>query len=574
MFQAANIFLIITILVYIFLAIFISLQRPSFVQKLMQALAFCILIMNFGYYFSLHAESLESSVLAIKLRYVGACPIYVIFVGIYIASCKINIKRKYINFIIAYKTIMLLIILTLDQHPLYYSNISFQMQNNIPTLVRSYGFVHTIFVLETIICLLSSIVISIVQYSNSKKRSRDRSRMLTLLAATTAPFITYILHITMDDIPIDLIPVGIFISTIIFGILIFRFNLGSVKEEARSYVFDSLENAHIVVDADYYYEDSNPLAKKIFPELNQVRGEKNIQDISYFISDIFHKRKTKIIEYEDHLYQPECQELRSGERIKGYMASLIDVTEQQTYMRLLENYQKDLERDVLLKKSQIEKMQQQIIISFANIAENRDGTTGKHIKRTSAYVQLIIKELERTNVYTDILDEKYAEYTYSAAPLHDIGKVMIPDGILCKPGRLTEQEYEVIKTHTTLGGQILEDTLAAIEGDTYLEVANKVAVYHHERWDGTGYPEGLSKEDIPLCARIMAVADVFDALVSERPYKKAYSMEAAFQIISSASGTHFDPKIADAFLNIRNKIEIAFVNINEMVDDQEFAIII
>lgn len=573
MFQAANIFLTISILVYIFLAIFISLQRPSFEQKLMQVLEFCILIMSFGYYLSLHADSLETSINALKLRYVGACPVYVIFVGIYLANYKIRLKRKYINMIIAYKAIMLLIILTFDQHDLYYTNISFEIQNGIPTLVRSYGFVHTIFVIEFTICLIASIVITIVQYLNSKKSSRDHSRMLILLAATFAPFITYFLHVS-TDIPIDLIPIGVFISTMIFCLLIFRFNLCNLKEEARSYVFDSLQNAHIVVDVNFKYEDSNPLAKKIFPELNLVRGEKNIQDISNFIYDIVQKRKTKIIEYENHLYQPECQEIKQGDCIKGYMASLIDVTEQQTYMRLLENYQKDLERDVLLKKSQIEKMQQQIIISFANIAENRDGTTGKHIKRTSAYVQLIINELERTNVYTDILDEKYAEYTYLAAPLHDIGKVMIPDGILCKPGRLTEQEYEVIKTHTTLGGKILEDTLAAIEGDTYLEVANKVAVYHHERWDGTGYPEGLSKENIPLCARIMAVADVFDALVSERPYKKAYSMEAAFQIISSASGTHFDPKITEAFLNIRNEIEIAFININEMVDDQDFTIML
>lgn len=573
MYQVANSFVTIAVIVSLVLIIAISLQKPSLQQKVMQTLAFCILLMSCGYYLSLHADSLQTAISALKLRYLGMAPLYALFVGIYLIICKIKVKKKYVMMFLAYKIICMLLILTFDQHSLYYKNISLKMEKGIPILVRSYGIVHSIYTIEMLLCFIVTIVITIKHYRHGSKKVIERTKMFILLAATIIPFISYCVHLFANP-PLDPTPLGILISSFIFFFLVLRYNLCNVKDAARNYVFESLYNAHVVVDENYMFEEANTLAQKILPELNQVSSGKKIDEVSQTVADIFYRRRTKILEHDQRLYQPICQILKSNNQVKGYMASLIDVTDQQTYLRLLENYQKDLERDVVKQKSQIEKMQQQIIISFANIAENRDGTTGKHIKRTSAYVQLITRELLRIHAYPEVLDNKYAEFTYLSAPLHDIGKVMIPDGILCKPGRLTMEEFEVIKTHTTLGGKILEETLAAIEGDSYLEVANQVAVYHHERWDGTGYPKGLSNVDIPLCARIMAVADVFDALVSERPYKKSYSMEAAFQIISSSRGTHFDPIVVDAFLSIRSQIETAYENINELTDEQDFTIVL
>ena len=199
-------------------------------------------------------------------------------------------------------------------------------------------------------------------------------------------------------------------------------------------------------------------------------------------------------------------------------------------------------------------MQSAIIWDFAEMVEARDKCTGDHVKTTSAYVEAIAKELRQEGEYPDILTDEYIEKIRQMAPLHDIGKIKISDLILNKPGKLTEEEFELMKTHTTEGRNILMATSSFSKSDVYLKEAIEMATYHHERWDGKGYPEGLKENEIPLSARIMAVADVFDALVSKRSYKEPFSFEKATAIIREESGSHFDPIVAKAFLNISEKV--------------------
>ncbi len=200
-------------------------------------------------------------------------------------------------------------------------------------------------------------------------------------------------------------------------------------------------------------------------------------------------------------------------------------------------------------------MQYKTIVGMANLIESRDGETGEHVKRTSTYAIMIAKALYEENIYTDEITKEYMDNLWKAAPLHDIGKIMVSDSILQKPGKLTAEEFDKMKLHATEGGNIIDGTLEAIEDEAYLDMAHKVAHYHHEKWDGSGYPEGLKGEEIPLCARIMAVADVFDALVSKRCYKEAMTVDAAYGIIKESRGSHFDPVIADIFIKIRPSIE-------------------
>ena len=211
--------------------------------------------------------------------------------------------------------------------------------------------------------------------------------------------------------------------------------------------------------------------------------------------------------------------------------------------------------DVFKRKQKIEFMQQQMIYSFANIIESRDDVTGQHVKRTSAYVRLIAEELKYNGFYADELDDTSLEYICLAAPIHDIGKLKIPDSILCKPGGLTEAEYNVIKSHTVRGEEIIEKTMSNLEDEKFLHYAKNVALYHHERWDGTGYPMGISGRNIPLCARIMAVADVFDALVSKRSYKNSFTIDDAFEQLEKSSGTQFEPLIVELFVNQKEVVK-------------------
>ncbi|MCM1054766.1 MAG: HD domain-containing protein [Bacteroides sp.] len=192
-------------------------------------------------------------------------------------------------------------------------------------------------------------------------------------------------------------------------------------------------------------------------------------------------------------------------------------------------------------------MQSGMIAFMAEVVESRDDNTGGHIRRTAEYVESIARELRRSGAYADILTERYLKDMVVAAPLHDIGKIHIPDAVLNKAGRLTDEEFEIMKTHTTAGEKLLINAKEELGESDYLNTATEMAAYHHEWWNGKGYPYGISGEDIPLCARIMAVADVYDALISKRCYKNAMPIEKACAIIREESGTHFDPKVVEAF---------------------------
>ena len=197
------------------------------------------------------------------------------------------------------------------------------------------------------------------------------------------------------------------------------------------------------------------------------------------------------------------------------------------------------------------RMQDHVIEVLANLIETRDAGTGEHIIRTKQYVGMLAEAMRKEPKYSAVLTDEVIERMKSAAPLHDVGKIASPDSILLKPARLTKEEFDIMKTHSSKGGDIIENLFSNMEDAAFLKMAEEIAVSHHERWDGTGYPNGLKGEDIPLPARIMAVADVYDALVSVRVYKGAMTPRDALGIIYEESGTHFDPEV----INIVKKIE-------------------
>lgn len=210
--------------------------------------------------------------------------------------------------------------------------------------------------------------------------------------------------------------------------------------------------------------------------------------------------------------------------------------------------QADLRSELVEEQKRISRIQAQIISSMANLIESRDMETGEHVARTSRYVRTLAEKCREDGVYADLIDDRFIEMISLLAPMHDIGKIVVPDSILKKPGRLTEGEFQEMKRHASEGGKVIGEVLRGITDEDYLHFASDIAAYHHERWEGRGYPAGLKGEEIPLASRIMAIADVYDALISERCYKKPMSREEAIRIIREESGTHFDPRIAEVFL--------------------------
>lgn len=218
-----------------------------------------------------------------------------------------------------------------------------------------------------------------------------------------------------------------------------------------------------------------------------------------------------------------------------------------------------LEKEVSERTKEVMAIQDVTILSMASLAETRDSDTGNHIRRTQYYVLALARALQSHPRFSEYLTEQNIKMLFKSAPLHDIGKVGIPDRILLKPGKLDPDEFEIMKTHTTLGRDALANAEKSLGTDVdFLNMAKEIAYSHQEKWDGSGYPEGVGGDDIPISARLMAVADVYDALISRRVYKEGMPHEKAYAIIQEGGGTHFDPDMVEAFSRIHEEFrEIA-----------------
>lgn len=283
---------------------------------------------------------------------------------------------------------------------------------------------------------------------------------------------------------------------------------------------------------------------------------------------IFLTAKTEVVD-ETHGF-----ELGASDYITKPISPPIVLARVETHLAIkrVQDFLKDknafLAAEVNRRTAEILAVQDVTINAMASLAETRDNETGNHIRRTQRYVKVLAEKVRFNPRYAHFLnDDKTIELLFKSAPLHDIGKVGIPDRILLKPGRFEPEEFEIMKTHTTLG----RDAILQAEKDLgmempFLKYAKEIAYGHQEKWDGSGYPEGLSGDDIPISARLMAVADVYDALISRRVYKQAMSHEKAVSVIKEGRGTHFDPDMVDAFLELEQefkKIAEAFADSDE-----------
>ena len=245
-------------------------------------------------------------------------------------------------------------------------------------------------------------------------------------------------------------------------------------------------------------------------------------------------------------------------RLRGTLIELVRANSQ------IQMYNAKLEQLVRGRAAEVVQTRDVAVFALAKLAESRDPETGEHLERIRSYCQILAEELAETGPYTDEINDAFLRDLHLSSPLHDIGKVGIPDAILLKPGQLSSTEFEIMQGHTLIGAESLEGAAGHTKSGGFLDMAAKVARFHHERFDGSGYPDALSGLDIPLSPRIVALADVFDALTSVRVYKSAFEPEVAKSMIEQEAGKHFDPVIVDAFrtryedfLQVRRRCEVA-----------------
>ncbi|MFA5292218.1 MAG: HD domain-containing phosphohydrolase [Phycisphaerae bacterium] len=254
--------------------------------------------------------------------------------------------------------------------------------------------------------------------------------------------------------------------------------------------------------------------------------------------------------YSDYSWSEIIDRLGEAERFLILKKPFDNIEVRQMACALTEKWEllNNLDSLVQERTSQITETRDIAVFVLASLAESRDPETGEHLERIRSYCHILAEELRKNSPYAEWIDDRFMEDLYRSSPLHDIGKIGIPDSILLKPGTLTDDEFEIMKQHSLIGAEALGNTIKTATGASFLQMAADIARYHHERFDGTGYPDGLKSQEIPLAARIVALADVYDALTSSRVYKPAFRSEIAYTMIKEERGKHFDPLIVDAFL--------------------------
>ncbi|ATF09911.1 response regulator [Candidatus Enterovibrio altilux] len=292
----------------------------------------------------------------------------------------------------------------------------------------------------------------------------------------------------------------------------------------------------------------------------KIKTQKMAQDIPI----IFLTSKSKLEDQEfgfsvgaaDYIKKPMSPPITMA-RIKIHLAN-------KASQDFLHNQNEFLEAEVQRRVNELSVIQDVTINALASLAETRDQETGNHIVRTQYYVKILADQLYLRGKYTEVVTPEYITMVFKTAPLHDIGKVGIPDAILLKPGKLTAEEFDIMKSHVKLGYDAITKAEKEVDAEyPFLNTAKEIVLGHHEKWDGSGYPKGLSEKDIPLSARLMAIADVFDALVSKRVYKVAMSHDEAFEIIREGRTTHFDPMLVDLVFDMKKE----FIYIAKIYED-------
>ena len=507
--------------------IFVSMQKPSELQKHAIVLTLSAIFMFVGYCIELTAASVEVALIGTGVSYIGK-PYIMLSSFLFICSFyHKKISDKVVGLLAVLCSFFSVLVFSNERHHLYYATVGFQADAPFSPLILSRGPLYYSYVIFAVAYFIACLT---VIFTRSKfLRDRQSRRLNTYIALMIISGIGgYVVFLSGLSGSYDATMAGVFISVICLFLLFVRCRIFDAVVLGKDKALEDSTTGLVIFDNTGQLSYQNSVVSEYLEKGISLEFLRNLEDHDY--KHVSNGRAYKIT----------AKPLLSNGIYVGKSVEISDITE-------FHDYQSRLEHDVKERSEELTHIQREIIGSVANIVEARSAETGEHIKRTSGYTEMIAREMQRRGLHPDIITDEYIELLASAAPLHDMGKISVPDSILLKPGKLTPEEFKIMTAHVDSGAMVIENTMRGVESDEYVHMAKEIALYHHERWDGTGYIKGLKGEEIPLAARIVALADCFDALSSERCYKKAYSVQEALEIIRSESGTHFDPDVADAF---------------------------
>ncbi|MCR5327353.1 MAG: HD domain-containing protein [Saccharofermentans sp.] len=560
--------------------IYIAIWHKHFDVHISLIFAF-IPIANLAYAMLAHSRDLNTALTAVKFTYIGGCFLVLFITQSIFSLCHIELKR-WMNVVMTVLSFgSFLMVLTVGHLPIFYKTVSFDFYKGIGMLTKTYGFAHTL----TYAVISFFMIISVIAMVYSLIRKKDVSTKTIILLALPATF-SFAGYFSGKFLPdgIDIMPLTYVFAQVIYLIIVHKMCLYDITDLGVDSLIKKGDTGFLSFDFDDNYLGSNESAQKIFPFLSDIkvdtRPSKNeaVKNTIFKWLDEFKKSESNdhfYYETDDRIYLVTIRYLYDGKHRRGYQFFVTDDTDSRKYTKLLSNYNEQLSEEVAVKTENIAKMHSKLILSMAAMVESRDNSTGGHIRRTSDVVRVLIDEIRkdeetadgRKNIKLlfgiDGLTDEFCKDMIQAAPMHDLGKIAVDDAVLRKPGKFTEAEFAEMKKHAAEGARIVDQILEGTDNESFRKVAVNVAHYHHERWDGSGYPEGLKGEEIPIEARIMAVADVYDALVSKRVYKDKFSFDDADKIMMDSMGRHFDKRLERYYVSAKPKLEAYYKNIAE-----------
>ncbi len=532
-----------------------------------------MIIANVGYLARNVATNLDEAILAHKITYLGGCFLPLLYFLTVSEVCHIKVNRLVMTILLMAQVAILSFVATIGYSDIYYSSVSYLVENGNIKIVHGYGPLYYLYLLSMATYLLLSIFVVTITIING--RMVNRKGLIAMLIFLVLAIFCYAIQ-RIASFKVDIMPITYIVLMIGTFIPVYQSNIYTV-EENRDIIKEQLDKVgFITFNKKMELMGCNDYARNVFPELKNYKFGMNVKAETKELKDVcdavkvydevrkeegklghFHQ-KYVTFKIMDKFYETEIHTVNNFLGVTvGYTVEIVDETEHNKMVELTNKYNETLSKEVEEKTERIRTIQEKTILGMAQMVESRDLSTGGHIKRTSDVVRIFSRKLLNIN---ETLNDNFLKLVERSAPMHDLGKIGVDDAILRKQGKFTDEEYSLMKKHAEIGGKMVKDILTGVEEEMFVKVATNVANYHHERYDGKGYPLGLSSKDIPLESRIMALADVFDALVSKRCYKEAFSYDKAFLIIEEGAGTQFDPELTKIFLTCRNELENYYNN--------------
>lgn len=532
------------------------------------AIFFFITVACFGHLFVALSTTLDGVITANKVCYFGSCflPLFMFFYILHV--CNVRMPVWGMCLLGGFCATIFALSCTIGFSDIYYESIEFISVDGVGGYLPVYGKTHFLWNVLLVGFLLADCAALVYAAASKNNVSYKKLYLMVLLSAFSIISFVIARWVNRDALLMPLI-------YIIDEVFLIYICLQVKMYDISNSVLEALESdnvyAYVVFSSKGLYLGCNEIAKRHFPELDAYRVDQPLhlegkigKILVRWIKGFSKKDPSGVFRFmfKNCYYKADVRKVHCSGKKVLFLIRIEDETKIQRYIRRLDMDNMKLRGVLKNNMEHIRAIQEKIIVDMAKMVENRDVGTGGHIRRTSQLVSILVNKMQ-----DDVMlnyDKSFYNALVAAAPMHDLGKIAIDDKILRKPGKFDNDEFEKMKSHAEKGGAIVQNLLSEIEDPNFIKIAKNMACFHHERWDGSGYPKGLAGEAIPFEARVMAIADVYDALMSRRCYKERQSSSAAYEIILNSMGSYFDPQLRKYFVSCRPQYEALYAN--EAVD--------